>query len=253
MTTIPGTRTKAVFMPVADGSFPPLYYGAGEGSVAIASMNAGNSQGLYVGGDGINKGFRHALSKQKTDLYASEHTAMAGAAAPGAIVTKTYTPEDPCACMTLCNKRLPGTSGYTGLAFADVFSDALCPHGNTMNRGMSYVAPPYGGDYTRDADFLDAIRELGGTAVEAVHGYNLWAKANSAPEIGGLRLCMYSSSIYNPKGVPQNDIAMAIYGGVRAGIIATGASLSEVQMPVASSGPTAHKPYFAAVKASLTS
>ncbi|WGW04000.1 hypothetical protein [Tropicibacter oceani] len=235
-----------------------MYYGAGEGSLVIASLNAGNSGALYVGGGGINSGFQRALSGQDTSAYQTDHQALAKSTPVGQTATQTYSSADPCASMTICNKPVAlalaavaaGRTDYTGVAFLDAFGDALCPKGNPNNRAMAYVAPPLGSAYTDDASFLSDVSLVGTHAIEALHAHNQWAEAQNAPVIEGLRMCMYSSVIYGREGVSQDSIALAIFAGIQTGLIQTGCKLAELQMPV---GSEANNPYFAAVQNKLAS
>ena len=203
---------------------------------------------LYVGGGGINAGFKHALSGQDTQAYQDNHKALAKSTPVGQTATQSYSFSDPCASMTICNKPVPGATDYTGLAFLDAFDDALCPKGNPNNRAMAYVAPPMGGAYSDDQSFLSDVSLVGTHAIEALHAHNTWAAANAAPVIEGLRMCMYSSKIYGRTGVSQDSVALAIFDGIQTGLVQTGAALKELQMPVSAD---ASDPYFTAVQAKL--
>lgn len=246
MTRIPDTSVCAVFQPVG-GPHPRLYYGGGEDGLALASMNAGNSPFLFVGGGGINSGFAHALRPQKTDDYEMLHKALADAAPKDGFDTRTYDPADPMAASTICNKRVTSVSDHTGIAFVDAFADELCPHGNTANRAMLYVAPPDGGYFPDDVSFLAAVTEIGTHAIEAVAAHNRWAGDNAAPRIAAIRLCMYSSGIYRRAGVSLDRVALAIFAGIETGLQADADGLDEVQMPVSSGD----NPYFDAVRQKL--
>jgi len=48
-----------------------------------------------------------------------------------------------------------------------VFSPKLCPSGNSLNVAMLYAAPPYGDNYSGEAEFLAAIQA---TAVNSKTG-----------------------------------------------------------------------------------
>ena len=54
-----------------------------------------------------------------------------------------------------------------GVCLVDVFSPKLCPSGNSLNVAMLYAAPPYGDNYSGEAEFLAAIQA---TAVNSKTG-----------------------------------------------------------------------------------
>lgn len=261
MTRIPGTKTDAVFHQVGThtdqngnlvNDYPPLYGGYGTTGIFLASMNAGNSDQLYVGGGGINAGFAHVLgATQDIDLYQKRHQEMADTAQTNSNTTKAFSKENPCASMSLCNFRVAGVGNYTGIAFLDAFSEARCPDGDGGNRAMLYVAPPLVPDYT-DAKTLAAdISAVGQHAIEAVATHNAWAAQNGAVSIEAVRLCAYSAGIYAGKLITKEDTGMAIFEGVVAGLKQTGLALKEVQMPLGNPSPC--DPLFNAVKAYLDS
>ena len=251
MATLPGTKITAKFMPVADGSFPALYYGAGETGPSLASMNAGNSPMLFVGGGGVNMGFGNVLAAagQAIGAYQSIQRHMADTAPVNGHLCQTFEDVNPIAAATVWNARVSGAKDYTGIAILDAFDDSLCPKGNSANRGMLYLAPPNGGDYSDKEKFLSDIAHTGTSAVKAVAAHNRWAEANAGNSIEAIRLCLYSSSIYVMDGVSKDDIAMAIYQGVLAAAQADETGLTEVQFPV---GASAADPYFRSVQTFLS-
>lgn len=249
MTLIPGTQVKAVFQTVADGSYPHIYYGKGDSGARIASMNAGNSPDLYVGGGGINGAFPAILKPQDWQAYQNLHVALADNVQKGSVKVQPFDHPDPAQCMTICNKPVQGAVDYTGVAFLDAFSDRFCPHGNPVNRAMIYVAPPNGTtpQFSDPQTFLAAVTQVGLHAVEATVAHNAALKPGSDMVVEALRLCMYSSSIYRNSSVSEDDVALAIFAGIEAGLKADATGLTEIQMPV---GHTTH--YFAAVQKKLT-
>lgn len=251
MTKIPGTDVAAVFQPVT-GGYPTLYYRSGETGVPLASMNAGNAPQLYVGGGGINAGFATALARQDIAAYATRHVALADETPANETRVQTFEDTNPAACMTICNTRTANARDYTGLAFLDAFTDDLCPGGNPANRAMAYVAPPDGQGYSDKTAFLADITAVADHMIKAISAHNA-AQAAAAPgavdlSVGALRLCMYSSGIYRMSGVSLDEVALAIFDGIRRALLADPAGLSEVQMPVGQSG---NDPYFRAVQENL--
>lgn len=66
MPAVLGTKVTASFFtfgstpppgPNDPQQHPPIYYGSSEGTLTLASVNAGNSKGLDVGGGGVNHQF----------------------------------------------------------------------------------------------------------------------------------------------------------------------------------------------------
>src|SRR5947209_7040485 len=101
-TYLPETKIRLTFLdvpahkPNTPKAYPPLYYGSTGGSGPLASVNAGNSEDLYVGGDGVNGGFKKALQAQKCDLYQARHQELFNKqTAAGAAAFETYSDEDP--------------------------------------------------------------------------------------------------------------------------------------------------------------
>lgn len=249
MPKIPGTEVNAVFQVVA-GKYAPLFYGSGESGVAIGAMNAGDSGGLYVGGGTLNRAFKGVLvtAGQATGRYAQRHLALAQSVDAGAIHVEDYSDDDPARTIAICNKPVGPVSDHTGLAFLDVFADGFCPKGNPANRAMSYVAPPRGSAYGTDEAFLKDVATTGIHAVEAAVAYNAWAADNGRPQVEALRLCTFSAGAYRREGMSVDDVALAIFSGIEAGLQADATGLTEIQMPV---GDSTSDPLFTAVKARL--
>ncbi len=240
MPVVPGTQVQISFY-TFPGDFPPLYYGASEGTLNLASVNAGNSQGLYVGGGGVNQGFGDllVLTQKNVADYTTRHTQLRANAA-GAATSETYAVTDPCAFSYVNPAQVNHLSGwYEGVCFVDVFDPQLCPHGNAKNFAMLYIAPPYGDNYATDAAFLAAIEATATNIIATIAGYNALAAAHHLPQVEALRNTLFSSSIYNrktataPDGVAHHLIAGAILAGFAAGLHAhPQCGLTELQFPV---------------------
>ena len=114
---------------------------------------------------------------------------------------------------------------------------------------MLYAAPPRGANHPQDADFLSAIRDTATNIVTCLGRYNAIAPKHGVPSIEVLRLCLFSSNIYNDYAVPLDEIALAIFDGVAAGAAVGATGLKEVQFPYAGAGDDGDGPLFAAVKA----
>jgi hypothetical protein len=96
MSTVPNTKITATFIDKQPGHDTPLFYGSSGGSAPMASLNAGNSQGLYVGGGGINLGFENALKGlQNCGLYQTRHQDLLAAYQKSGTLSETYSTEDP--------------------------------------------------------------------------------------------------------------------------------------------------------------
>src|ERR1035438_5537373 len=96
MSTVPNTKITATFIDKQPLHDTPLFYGNSGGSAPMASLNAGNSQQLYLGGAGINLGFENALKGlQNCALYQTRHQALLAAYQKTGTATETYQAEDP--------------------------------------------------------------------------------------------------------------------------------------------------------------
>jgi hypothetical protein len=248
MVKISGTSVTLGFILKPAGGYAPVYYGRGEGSLALASVNAGNSQDLYVGGGGINGGFAKLLSRtQKTGGYQARHQALVDDAAKTGEAFMRYDDDDPTEFSYVYASKISDVAGwYEGICFVDVFSTSHRPAGNPHNSAMLYAAPPHGHNHPKEADFLDAVGQTGRNIATTVARYNAIAPQQNVPGIEALRLCLYSSGIYNQYKVSLDKIALAIFDGVSAGLAAESSGLKELQMPY-SDDPD--DPLFSAVKA----
>ena len=164
MPVVPATKVTAGFFTF--GSTPPpgpndphqnplIYYGSGEGKLAMASINAGNSETLEVGLGGVNKQFRLDLigAGQKnvnsgSDNYQTRHKKLLAKAGTGGSASESYQTDDPCVFSFVQASLVNNKAGwYEGICFVDIFSTKLCPAGNPLNAAMVYAAPPHGDNY----------------------------------------------------------------------------------------------------------
>lgn len=259
MTLIPGTNITAYFY-APTGHHPPLFYTAPSTHGNMLSVNAGNSQGLFVGGAGVNLGFEHALKHQKTQEYALRHIALLAQARGGGAIVETYTAENPTVFSMVDDSHIiknlnnGNPSGENdGLCFVDIFGkdaldSSLCPHGVSQNAGMLYACPPYAYNYVDDAGFLVACSDMGGICALTIGAYNKIAAANNQPLVSVMRLCLFSSGGYNPNHVSKDKIALAIFAGLTKTLAVDDCGLTRIEMPY-SSNP--HDPMYAAVKKQL--
>lgn len=252
MLLVPGTKVTASFFTF--GSTPPpgpndppqhplIYYGSGEGKLAMASINAGNSQTLEVGLGGVNKQFRLDLigAGQKnvnsgSDNYQTRHKKLLAKAGSGGSASESYQTDDPCVFSYVQASLVNNKAGwYEGICFVDIFSTKLCPAGNPLNAAMVYAAPPNGDNYANEADFLAAIQAIAVNIIKALAGYNAIAQQQKLPVIQALRNTLFSSGIYNrsqPNTVDPDKIARAILAGFQSELQAQDAGLVELQFPV---------------------
>jgi hypothetical protein len=261
---IPGTKVRASFYTFSK-PLPPLYYGANEGSLTLASVNAGNSDGLCVGGGGVNKGFLIDLTSSagqknvnlnnctnagKKDDYQFRHLQLLAKAGQNGTAQEAYSATDPCTFSYANSTQVSSsaTNWYEGVCLVDVFDPGLCPAGNTKNAAMLYVAPPKGSHYASDADFLAAITATAANIIKTIAGYNAIAAQQGLPIIEALRNTLYSSVLYNPSNLDHGEIARAIFAGFQSELQANANSgLVELQFPVGGSVD----PLFAAVQTDL--
>ncbi len=251
MTVLPGTQVQVRFYQFS-GLYPPLYEAPLQGSLNLASVNAGNSNGLCVGLGGVNGGFLDILTKagQKRanlspnqgchpgayDDYQDRHLQLVSQAA-GATASATYGNVDPCRFSYVNAATVSHAAGwYEGVCFVDVFAAHLCPEGNTKNVAMLYVAPPCDSNYANSTAFLSAIEATASQIIRTIAGYNALAAQQQLPVIEALRNTLYSSNIYNQNlKVPAADIAGAILAGFAAELrLQPNCGLKELQFPVGS-------------------
>ena len=250
MPVVPGTKVTASFFtfgstpppgPQDPPEYPHVYYGSGEGTLAMASINAGNSQSLEVGLGGVNKQFRLDLiaAGQKnvnsgSDDYQSRHAKLLAKAGSSGTASESYQTGDPCVFSYVQASLVNTKAGWhEGVCFVDIFSAKLCPAGNTLNAAMVYAAPPYGDNYASEADFLTAIQAMAVNIIKTIAGYNVIAPQQKLPVIQALRNTMFSSGLYNrAKKVDPDKIARAMFAGFQSQLQIDDAGLSELQFPV---------------------
>lgn len=272
MTLIPGTTTTANFIGF-EGPHAPLFYDAVETGPTMGSVNAGNQQ-LWVGGGGINRGFEAKLasSGQTTSEYVNRHNQLFAATDPGDTGTSSYEDRDPIGFSSFINDPV-AHDDRTGLSFVDVFGDAL-PRGNVANAAMIYATPPDGRTYPTRDHFLADIEATACKLVRSVAAYNASAGDHDVPRLQAVRMCLYSSGIFNahfdddgshierdsatmrflgkdgtekPK-VSLDVIALRIYDGLVTGLNETPSGLTEIQFPFS---PNPADPLFNAVRMKL--
>ena len=230
---IKGTSLTANFLNNQSGSNSPLYYKSSEFELSLASTDAGNSDSLYVGGGGINGAFGKALSNQITSLYEHRHLALVEKCGSKLTDFEKYSDDDPMMLSLIFNNRVKGDDSYEGIVFVDIFADQYCPNGNEQNIAMLYVAPPYGPNYENEEDFIVAISETAKNISNALISYNEMVKSHTDLSIiEAIRLCTYSSGIYNrsPK-VGVDIISTSIFDSLVAVLKATESGLKEIQLP----------------------
>jgi hypothetical protein len=242
MTAVPGTKVKVAFYTFAP-PYPLLYDPTSAVKLVMASINAGESQGLGVGGGGVNKQFsldlksagQTNISSGKDD-YADRHLKLLAKAASTGTAYEAYQTPDPSAFSHVEASQVKQVNGYyEGVCFVDVFSPKLCPAANPLNAAMVYAAPPYGDNYSDETAFLAAVQATAVTIMKAIAGYNAIAPANNQPPIQAVRNTLYSSSIYNmspPNEVSHDKIARAIFAGFQSELQVEDGGLMELQFPV---------------------
>ena len=233
MTRLPGTDVEIELIAKGQGGFAPIFYQSPGPGAAMASVNAGNSVDLYVGGAGINGGFARALAGQTLSAYEARHKALVQQVRGGGAPHITYEDEDPTA-FSLLNADRPLTDrsmSHDGICFVDIFGPGLPPAGVAENAGMIYVASPFGGNFATEERFLAAIATLAETIVLTVGTYNALKKPAGLPDLEVVRLCLYGSGIYNTHGTPAPGIARAILQGVTRGLSHQACGITTIQVP----------------------
>jgi hypothetical protein len=245
---------------------PPLYYAAGEGKSNLASVNAGNSAGLWIGGGGVNLGFDTVLLKTQKGVgdYRDRHSNLLAKADRGGSTWEGYSATDPCAFSWVNPSRVNQIAASNeGVCFVDVFdpnNSQLCPDRNPLNAAMLYVAPPEdttylagGSDHAAAAArFVTAIQATAVNIIKTLSGYNAIAAQHKLLVIEVLRNTLFSSGIYNDNlNVDRDEIARAIFSGFKAELQnAPNSGLVELRFPVGN-GELYQDDLFAAVKRDL--
>ena len=252
MFPIPKTKVNAVFIEKPETGFAPIFYDKKPGPGNMLSVNAGNSNGFWLGGGGINLGFSLALQQvQNISAYETRHKNLLQQVQGGGPDFKVYTDENPTAFSLVYGKPLTSAPGYfDGLCFVDIFGKGHHPHGITNNIGMVYVAPPKGDNYDHETGFLDAIKKTAENMVKALSRYNSIAAQHGVPKVNILRLCLYSSGIYNSFRVSSDKIALAIFTGLKSVLENDDGGLIHLEFPCSKDK---NNPLFAAVKTLLMS
>ena len=233
MTRLPGTDVDIALIAKGPSGFAPIMYDAPGSGAAMASVNAGNSEDLYVGGGGINGGFARALAGQDLDAYETRHKALVAQVRRGGKAHVAYEDQNP-TIFSLLNAERPltdQTQSHDGMCFVDMFGPGLQPNGVSENAGMIYVASPFGGNFATKELFLDAISTLAETIALTVGTYNALQKPESIPDLEVVRLCLYGSGIYNTHGAPAPDIARAILQGLARGLSSHAGGICIIEVP----------------------
>ncbi len=172
-----------------------------------------------------------------SDAYATRHQALLAQASGGGADIETYPDGDPMA-FSLVYAEAPTASlsgEHDGVCFVDVFAPAHRPHGVAANAALLYVAPPNGPNYADAPAFLAAIRQTARNIATAMGRYRKVAGAQRVPSISVLRLCLFSSGLYNSLNLAANDLAEQIYAGLCDVLQADDCGLTELQLPVGKS------------------
>ncbi|MEM8687568.1 MAG: hypothetical protein AAGF81_09575 [Pseudomonadota bacterium] len=233
MTKLPGTDVDVALIAKGQNGFAPIFYETSGAGAAMASVNAGNSEDLYVGGGGINAGFAQALAGQNLNAYETRHKALVQQVRSGGEAHITYEDDNPTA-FSLLNADQPLTDGadaHDGMCFVDMFGTGLQPGRLAENAGMIYVASPFGGNFATEALFLGAISTLAETIVLTVGSYNAVQKPARLPDLEVVRLCLYGSGIYNTHGTPAPAIALAILQGLARGLSSRSGGIKTIEAP----------------------
>lgn len=205
---IPDTEISVEFIDNNTNHYSSLYYESQPTrSVNLASLNAGNSPLLYVGGGGINASFETALSPQNTSLYQTRHLELLRRHSSNSeFVSSRYEDTDPSTFSLLLNNPVGKAGHNDGIVFIDIFSPEKRPYNVPSNVAMVYVAPPLGAEYESDEAFVDAVGKTSRNVARCVARYNqLSTDHDDLPLIESLRLCVFSSGIYNR--TPKVDVS----------------------------------------------
>lgn len=195
----------------------------------FVSVNAG-SDGLFVGGAGINERFKSILTKygqQDTDKYTEYHKHIMNIGnnvvkkvndqltdlMPGFIkmpdfIKTTY---------LIKNTTIPGddvNSDGGRLVILHIFKEEIGPYKkgfrpyNNHNIGMLYVVAPS----TNNAQFLDHIKVTAKNINKVIKTYNDDEK--NAEKIQTIRVCLFGGAIYKPDHVTKESVANSILSGL---------------------------------------
>ena len=244
-----GSNLKYTFLGSKPGShhcFSPIFLDSSTNSKVMGTVNAGNSDsnGLWVGGGGINGQFEKELNPtqaSKINRYRILHQDLFGKAGNGGQTSfgasDLNASTDPVQFMMV--KLRPDdpawTGDYDGTVFVDVFNSGEVPAGNAKNYAMIYIAPPNGSrmDATGNpayskAAFLQAVKLTAKNILDALTHYNAqYAGSNGLEKIEVLRICAFSGGIYRHPSATEVEVVQKIYEGLQAVLVFTG--VKEVQ------------------------
>lgn len=226
----PGTNVQAdILQPNPSTGFVSLFYHATETTGSnMLSVNAGTSNAgclFEVGLSGINGAFANSLGNagQQTNAYQTIHQQLYNAS--GSALTafnNSFTPADP---VQFCLLQKPdpsyNLSGYDGIVFIDIFNAAQLPNDNPLNYGMVYLVPPYSGNYSSNAAFLQAIQASCLTIAFAIQTFNTVYAASgntyNLQQANALRMCLFSSGIYGG-GIAKTEVAQYNLQGLQTAV-----------------------------------
>jgi len=222
------------FLDTGAGGDVPIFLSATDQPGRFASVNAGNSSGLYVGGGGLNAGF--AAKIQNPSSYQALQTSLVQSAPAAGRAISTYAPPQPLS-FALVQRPAPGPAfrNYEGTVFVDVFQPGTTPAGNPDNYAMIYVCPPDGTNYAGSADFLTAVEATAGNLINTVRYFNTQVVPGPVGTgLGAIRIIrvyLFSSSIYRQANTTVEQVAQAVCSGMLDALALGPTGLASIELP----------------------
>lgn len=197
------------------------------------SLNAGDN-GLYVGGEGINRAFSEMLSSNShtVDKYEALFKELLEKAIKEnedkvdedikATVYENVEKQYPDVKFALCrirNSLKKGTDFTVGSVFVVIFKKRF-PFKNDRNMGMVYVVGPKGKNFGSGESFLAAVEDTAENLMTALCDYNGYVKRETVRKnhrMNICRICLFSGGIFKPPNVKKFSVAKAILNGLAKG------------------------------------
>lgn len=197
------------------------------------SLNAGDN-GLYVGGDGINRAFSEMLTAggHSVDKYEALFKELLAKAVKEngeksdeevkATVFENVEKQYPDVKFALCrirNSLKKGNDFTVGSVFVVIFKKGF-PYKNERNMGMVYVVGPKGKNFGSAEGFLEAVEDTAENLMTALCDYNGHVKRETVRRnyrMNICRICLFSGGIFKHPNANKFSVAKAILGGLARG------------------------------------
>lgn len=197
------------------------------------SLNAGDN-GLYIGGEGINRAFAdlltstnhsvdkyEALFKELLEKAVKENGEKTDEEVKATIfdnVDKQYHDVKFALCR-IRNSLKKGNDYTVGSVFIVIFKKGF-PFKNDRNMGMVYIVGPKGKNFGSAEEFLEAVEDTAENLMTALCDYNGHVKREAVRKnykMNICRICLFSGGIFRHPNANKFSVAKAILSGLAKG------------------------------------